>query len=321
MESEIETLLSQNAVPIIDLENSIEDVAKNLRKALSEKGYALLINHGILNEKIQTAWKYFDGYVELPDEVKLAYERSKAPDAENHGYVSPGMERFDGRTPELRHAYNICKLQDKFLPEQQLPGITSHINALVGDFNELGRFMLQALAISVGAPRSFFTDKHSYMLSDDRFNLTTLRLLYYPPVEGEDHGSCIRCGAHADYCTFTLLAQDSEGGLEVKLRGSERWQRVGHLPGALFINCGETMAIWTDQLYHALQHRVVVPDQVDTRHRGRHSIAYFCHPDNSALIDPKELDSTTKLSINGGTHSAYDIAMALAQGAYAHNYS
>lgn len=271
MESKTETLLSRNAVPIIDLENTIEDVAKNLRKALSEKGYALLINHGISNEKvynlmnlwssrtesritqIKKAWKYFDGFVDLPDEVKLTFERSKAPDGENHGYVSPGMERFDGRTPELRHAYNICKLQDQFLPEQQLPGFSRHINSLVDDFNELSRFILRALAISLDAPPSFFTDKHSFMLSDDRFNLTTLRMLFYPPVKDQDHGrNSIRCGAHADYCTFTLLAQDSEGGLEVKLRGSDKWERVGHLPGALFINCGETMAIWTDQFYHAL---------------------------------------------------------------------
>jgi len=132
--------------------------------------------------QIKTSWEYFDRFVELPKEVKLPYERSKAPDAENHGYVSPGMERFDGRTPELRHAYNICKLQDEFLPEKELPGFTSHINSLTDDFNTLGRFILQALALSLDTPPSFFLDKHSYMLSDDRFNLTTLRMLYYPPV-------------------------------------------------------------------------------------------------------------------------------------------
>ena len=41
-----------------------------------------------------------------------------------------------------------------------------------------------------------------------------------------------RCGEHCDYGTFTLLVQDSEGGLEVKLPGSDKWNRVGHLPGA-----------------------------------------------------------------------------------------
>lgn len=41
-----------------------------------------------------------------------------------------------------------------------------------------------------------------------------------------------RCGEHCDYGTFTLLVQDTEGGLEVQLPGSDKWQRVGHLPGA-----------------------------------------------------------------------------------------
>jgi len=57
MESNIDTLLSRNAVPIIDLGNSIENVATNLRKALSEQGYALLINHGISNEKVHIITK------------------------------------------------------------------------------------------------------------------------------------------------------------------------------------------------------------------------------------------------------------------------
>lgn len=41
-----------------------------------------------------------------------------------------------------------------------------------------------------------------------------------------------RCGAHSDYGTFTILVQDAEGGLEVQLPNSEKWHRVGHLPGA-----------------------------------------------------------------------------------------
>lgn len=168
------------------------------------------------------------------------------------------MERFDGKTTEFRHAYNICKLDANHLPEKALPGFTKQINSLTDDFNVLGRFILQALALSLDVSPSFFLDRHSYMLSDDRFNLTTLRLLYYPPVDNENPSKVIRCGAHADYCTFTLLAQDSEGGLEVKLRGNDEWQRVGHLPGALFINCGETMALWTNKRYHALVKNTII---------------------------------------------------------------
>lgn len=87
-----------------------------------------------------------------------------------------------------------------------------------------------------------------------------------------------RCGAHCDYGTFTLLSQDSEGGLEAKLPGSSKWARIGHLPGAILINTGEILSIWSQERYPALMHRVVIPEQVSLRSRGRHSIAFFCHP-------------------------------------------
>lgn len=89
-----------------------------------------------------------------------------------------------------------------------------------------------------------------------------------------------RCGAHCDYGTFTLLSQDSEGGLEAKLPGSSKWSRVGHLPGAILINTGEILSIWSQDRYPALLHRVVIPQQESLRSRGRHSIAFFCHPGN-----------------------------------------
>lgn len=81
-----------------------------------------------------------------------------------------------------------------------------------------------------------------------------------------------------DYGTFTLLSQDSEGGLEAKLPGSTKWKRVGHLPGAILINTGEILSIWSRKRYPALLHRVIIPEQESVRVRGRHSMAFFCHP-------------------------------------------
>lgn len=50
--------------------------------------------------------------------------------------------------------------------------------------------------------------------------------------QDEVNKTVTRCGEHCDYGTFTLLAQDSEGGLEVQLPNSTKWHRLGHLPGA-----------------------------------------------------------------------------------------
>ncbi|TMW42218.1 hypothetical protein DOY81_012702, partial [Sarcophaga bullata] len=48
---------------------------------------ALLVNHGICDEKLKTAWDHLDDFVDLPADVKHHYLRNGD---DNHGYVSPG---------------------------------------------------------------------------------------------------------------------------------------------------------------------------------------------------------------------------------------
>ncbi|KAH8267972.1 hypothetical protein KR018_003363 [Drosophila ironensis] len=292
-EDKLNTLVSQSAVPIIDLghcgKTLVNRVGQQLHKAFTEKGIAFLVNHGIAEEKIKAVWDQLDNFLDLPSEVQDRYRRK---DGVNYGYVSPGMERFDGKTPEMRHAYNICKLDDQNIPRDPLPEFADDITILANDLKAMSAFILKAMELALEIPPGYFIDKHHAMLQGDDVNMSTLRMLYYPAIVDDEPGQsegAIRCGAHVDYGTFTLLAQDSEGGLEVQLPGSQRWQRVGHLPGAILINGGELLSIWTKQRYHALPHRVVIPEQEQIRTRGRHSIAYFCHPDNATMIDPRDV--------------------------------
>ena len=48
-------------------------------------------------------------------------------------------------------------------------------------------------------------------------NLTTLRLLYYPPLppDIEIKPGQLRCGEHVDYGSITLLFREPGGGLQV----------------------------------------------------------------------------------------------------------
>lgn len=93
------------------------------------------------------AWTHLDDFCKLPNDTKEVYLR-KAPD--NHGYVKPGQEKFDGMTPELRHAFNICTLNVATLPEEPLPGFREHIADLAGDFKHLSTLLLQAIAVGLG---------------------------------------------------------------------------------------------------------------------------------------------------------------------------
>ncbi|KAG7304049.1 hypothetical protein JYU34_010975 [Plutella xylostella] len=295
-----ESLLARCEVPIIDLahigtdvcpmKSVVRRIGQQLFAALSGKGLAMLVNHGIAEEKLKAVYGDLDNFCALPEGCQAQYLRNPAS---NHGYVRPGMEQFDITKKELRHSFNITSLSAAAFPAQEeVPEFPQHAVPLAQEFTNLSRVLLQALAYALGLPPATLLDSHSGMLASDGRNASTMRLLYYPPVPPEDeeeshhsgHRSYTRCGAHADYGTFTLLAQDSEGGLEVKLRGSEEWQAVGHLPGAIMVQTGEMLAAWTTNVLPALMHRVVVPSGTYARARGRHCVAFFCHPDNDAMI-------------------------------------
>ncbi|XP_058813268.1 uncharacterized protein LOC131677451 [Topomyia yanbarensis] len=335
------TLLSTNQIPIIDLAHCgteecpirsvVNRVGGQLCRALTEKGVALLVNHGIGEEKIKLAYSHLDDFCKLSDDTKELYLRKDG----NHGYVKPGQERFDGKTKELRHTFNICTLKpDASLPEEPLPGFREHISDLAQDFQRLSSLLLQALAVGLEQPHKYFLEKHTHILDGESENQSTFRLLYYPPLIVDDgqnellRGIChysqqrcakdeidlsipedykkkmaeeeenreaqyTRCGAHCDYGTFTLLVQDCEGGLEIKLPGTDKWKRVGHLPGAILVNAGELLASWTNEKIPALCHRVVIPKDEASKHRGRHSIAFFVHPDNCTDIEPLEIPTSS----------------------------
>lgn len=370
-EEKVETLLSTGQIPIIDLAHSGTDqkpsrsvvnrVAVQLHKALSEKGVAFLVNHGICDEKMQSAWSYLDQFCDLPTDTKEVYIR-KGDD--NQGYIKPGQERFEGNDMELRHAFNICTLSAAAnLPEEPLPGFREHVAELASEFKSLTTVLLQALAIGLHLDINYFLENHSHMLSGNHDNETTLRLLYYPPIVEDDNkcemtkGRCkysyqrcamdrpdlgpddeqpaggtdnsniensdyvpghimTRCGAHCDYGSFTLLSQDSEGGLEVKLPGNEKWKRVGHLPGAILLNSGNILAMWTENKYPALLHRVIIPEQASIRSRGRHSMAFFCHPDNCTEIAPLALPSTEVADTKPQRHKSFKVAKDKVSTAY-----
>ncbi|RVE43518.1 hypothetical protein evm_011852 [Chilo suppressalis] len=300
MAAQEETLLARCEIPIIDLahigtdtcpmRSVVRRIGQQLFTALSGKGLAMLVNHGITEEKLKAVYVDLDNFCALPEGCQSQYLKKPVS---NHGYIRPGMEQFDSTKKELRHSFNITTLSAAAMPaEEEVPQFINHAEPLAKDLTNLSRVLLQALAYALGLPPATLLECHSGMLESDGKNPSTMRILYYPPVPPEDEGPCCqsdavlytRCGAHSDYGTFTLLAQDSEGGLEVKLHGSEKWEAVGHLPGAILVQTGELLAGWTTNLLPALMHRVVVPSGAYARARGRHCVEFFCHPDNDAKL-------------------------------------
>ncbi|KAF7991610.1 hypothetical protein HCN44_008981 [Aphidius gifuensis] len=283
-----DTLVSKCEIPIIDLghmgtercpqKGVLKQVASKLVRALSEKGAAFLVNHGIPECKIKAAYRAFDTFCELPKESRAKFERVPPCD---HGYILPEADQYSSEEKESRHEFIVTSIDDA-LPDEDVPSFRVAVNELTRDFKQLSAMLLTALSIGIDQPPDYFVNKHANIL--DEGNESALRMMYYPP-SCLDKGST-KYGPCCDIGTFTLFAQDAEGGLEIQAPHSQRWGHVGHLPGAILVNSGECLAKWTSQKLSPLKHRVVVPENC---RRGRHSIGFFVYPDENVVIDPLDI--------------------------------
>ena len=88
-----------------------------------------------------------------------------------------------------------------------------------------------------------------------------------------------------DYGIITLLYQDSIGGLEI--RGpSGSWIDATPIPGAVLINAGDMLEIFTNGKIPAAMHRVVIPELEIKRKTSRQSIVFFVNADDDTPIAP-----------------------------------
>lgn len=102
----------------------------------------------------------------------------------------------------------------------------------------------------IGIDEDFFSSRHQSMLKGTEKTTGKFQSMHYPPIEDEDlKAGLTRIHAHADFLTITLLLQDGMGGLEV-LCGDE-WIPATPVPGAILINIGQVMQLWTSNRYIA----------------------------------------------------------------------
>jgi isopenicillin N synthase-like dioxygenase len=126
--------------------------------------------------------------------------------------------------------------------------------------------MHAAMAVGLGLPPTFFDELDGEMMYH-------LRLIHYPPRSRVTPApGQWGCGAHTDYGTLTVLADDGVRGLQVQLRSGD-WVDVAVPAGELVVNIGDLMAIWTNDRWVSNPHRVVNPPGVD-----RYSSPLFVEP-------------------------------------------
>ncbi|CCX30926.1 hypothetical protein FPQ18DRAFT_334912 [Pyronema domesticum] len=218
-------------------------------------------------------------------------EKSTCPiSADNKGWSGMHTETLDPATQkrgDFKQAMNFGEFLNGSPQQPITPTLAPHIPT-ISRFSDmcatlsrrLMRLFAEALEIEASAGGAeYFTASHT---SSNGPSGSIMRLLYYPATTPNyEKGVDIRAGAHSDYGSLTLLFQHQESGLEILSQGG--WSPVPVVKDAICVNIGDLLSYWTGGLLKSTVHRVVVPKGGEQR--DRYSMAYFCHPVDTTLLE------------------------------------
>jgi isopenicillin N synthase-like dioxygenase len=281
---------SRSLTPVLDLGPWLDrsdkaGVARSFDRICREIGFFYLQGHGVTAGEMAALLQQTERFFSLPDACK----RALAVDARRRGYEPFGLQSLDASAPaDIKESLLIGPGQAEDHPyvqaglanygpnrwpdEQQLAGFRSTCEAWFVRLMALGRELMAVFATVAGLPEDHFDP----LLVDP---MVTLRLIHYPPQPDPVINRQIGCGAHTDWGALTLLLQDATGGLEVQDQSGE-WLFADPLPGALVVNIGDMMPVWTNGAYYSNPHRV------RNRHpeRHRYSAPFFIDPNYHARV-------------------------------------
>jgi len=280
------TILEQ--VPVIDIaELRVDSAASAARPAVdqiaeacSSWGFFQVTNHGIADELIEDVWQQTRGFFHLPIESKMSVVRSREnPWGFYHNELTKNQRDKKQVFDFTREGTDPIYGQSNRWPAQQ-DAFKSSMQAYFEACTKLSLELLEAFCIGLDLPAKF-------MHADFASNHTGfLRLNYYPvhdPIEGvtEDYQPVADLGIHhhTDAGALTVLVQDEVGGLQVHRNGY--WYDIPPVPGAIVINTGDMMQVWSNDVYHAPVHRVLAMDVCD-----RYSLPFFFNPAADARVSP-----------------------------------
>ena len=238
----------------------------------------------------------------------------------NTGFSSFGTECLnDDRKPDEKETFNVRRkglykdLEQMGNGEGYFKGIEREteevFNAFFMELMKATERLCVAVACALKLEDSyFFVDKFQ------KFDLSTLKFLHSPPSNAKNlrndsttsKGEALRVSEHVDFGFATFLFHDSQSlgsGLQVKKSENFAHGRDDVENGWIdikakksdvhknicILNTGALLSRWTNNLYAATAHRVVIPmDDERAKSIDRYSCAFFMDPDIDVIIETPE---------------------------------
>ena len=245
-------------------------------------------NHGFSPESLGRLTGAAEQFFSLPVDAKMGVAVEDSP--QFRGYLPLEYSGDEGEAGKnLQEAFMIMHDRPRGpIPmhgPNQWPGALPALRPAMLDYfagmERLASPMLQGFAMALGLRRDYFDDVH-------RDPMNTLKLNHYPPQKIVEDTDLIGVGGHCDGGSFTILWQDSQGGLEVLSKDGD-WVGVPPVEGTFVINIANMMQRWSNGRFSSTEHRVI-----NRFGKDRYSIAFFVYPAYTTVVGPVvDLDRST----------------------------
>lgn len=264
------------SLPVIglaDLENGNRSLA-DLDAACRRWGFFQVVDHGIEEPLIARVIEQMDVFFALPRAEKAQILRTRS---NVWGYYDRELTK---NTRDWKEIFDVGHEQSEgpvagAVPQwpAQLPDFEETMTGYAVACREVSNRLLAALEINLDvAPGDLLS---AFGADDSSF----LRLNYYPlcaepaPADAATTPESGHLGInhHTDAGALTVLVQNEQPGLQVYVDGV--WKLVEPRPGALIVNIGDIVQVWSNDRYRAPLHRVLASSD-----HVRYSAAFFLNP-------------------------------------------
>ena len=287
------------SVPVIDIapltrsSAQRQKVVAQIGRACREWGFFQIIGHDVSADLISRIWHETKQFFALPTDVKQAVARTKdnargwfnreltkntrdMKEVFDFGFTPHPELPDDDPTNWTRDGFNQWP-EDRLCPDFR-PAMWEYFRAC----EHVSLRLLEVVGESLGIPPSYLT--HGFVGDHTSF----LRLNYYPrfdPLHSEQQASVtghLGVHHHTDAGALTVVLQDEVGGLQVCL--DREWFPVEPIDGALVINIGDMVQVWSNDRYEAPVHRVLA-----SGNRDRYSLPFFYNPSYNSVYEPLDV--------------------------------
>ena len=278
----------EQQVPVIDISDLLIDSSSEAARASIDQianacqdwGFFQVVNHGISDPLVTDTWAQTRLLFAMPEEGKLAVMRSKD---NPWGFYNNELTK---NQRDKKEVFDFCgeAVDSIYGQSNRWPDAQDDFKQVMTTYFDacttLSLKLLEAFSLGLKLPAEFmhgdFAPQHTGFV----------RLNHYPiedPMSGSSNDyrpeADLGIHHHTDAGALTVLMQDDVGGLQVYHEGC--WHNVPPIPGAIVINTGDMMQVWSNDIYQAPIHRVLAMQA-----RVRYSIPFFFNPAASSKVSP-----------------------------------